>query len=40
MYKQVNDMLPELFYQMFSKNLDVYQPRTRQYEHTHTLERL
>ena len=35
MYKYVNDMLPELFYQMFSKNLDVYQRRTRQYNKLH-----
>ena len=35
MYKYVNDMLPELFYQMSSKNLDVYQCRTRQYNKLH-----
>ena len=35
MYKCVNDMLPEVFFQMFSKNLDVYQRRTRQYNKLH-----
>ena len=34
-YKCVNHMLPEVFFQMFSKNLDVYQRRTRQYNKLH-----
>ena len=37
MHKCVNDMLPEVFFQMFSKNLDVYQRRTRQYNKLHVL---